>query len=226
MREATPTRNTALELGDERKLMRQGHEFLDEKRMLLAAETLRQLRIYQQFSETFETELKIALETLAAAVQRHGLDNLQIYPAPPGPDVIPASDGKTFLGIPLIDVRLSAETADTPLKTLDPSPEAGACRAAFDRLLRAAANMGARASNLHRLEREYRRTERRAKALENVLLPEVEEAIKRVYEQLEALDREEAIRARWGGTMKSLDRSVARPVESTTISSSQWTSTH
>jgi len=50
---------------------------------------------------------------------------------------------------------------------------------------------------LHRLAREYRRTERRAKALENVLMPEVEETIKRVDEQLDTMDREETIRARW-----------------------------
>lgn len=197
MREATPTRNTAIELADERNLMRQGYEFLDEKRMLLAAEMLRQLQTYQQLSRSFGAELKIAAEALAAAVERHGLDNLQIYPAPPGPAMNPTSDGRVFLGVSLVSIRPSAETASIPLQTLDPSPEAGACRAAFERLLRTAADMGARASNLHRLAREYRRTERRAKALENVLLPEVEEAIKRVDEQLDTLDREEAIRARW-----------------------------
>lgn len=33
--EVTPTRSTALDLADELRLMRQGYEFLDEKRMLL-----------------------------------------------------------------------------------------------------------------------------------------------------------------------------------------------
>jgi vacuolar-type H+-ATPase subunit D/Vma8 len=41
MREVLPTRSAAMELADERKLMRQGYEFLDEKRMLLATEMLR-----------------------------------------------------------------------------------------------------------------------------------------------------------------------------------------
>lgn len=43
MREVTPTRTSAIELADERKLTRLGYEFLDEKRMLLATEMLRQL---------------------------------------------------------------------------------------------------------------------------------------------------------------------------------------
>ena len=51
-------------------------------------------------------------------------------------------------------------------------------------------------SNLHRLAEEYRRTEKRARALENVLLPEVSDRLKRINEHLETFEQEEAIRAR------------------------------
>jgi V/A-type H+/Na+-transporting ATPase subunit D len=197
MREIAPTRSAALELADERKLMRQGYEFLDEKRMLLATEMLRQLRAYLELSERVAVELRLAADALAAAVERHGLDNLQVYPVPPVPTASPASDRMPFLGVALLTIGAFAQTAGTPPQAIDPSPEASACRAAFERLLRIAAAMGVRAGNLHRLAREYRRTERRAKALENVLLPEVEEAMKRIDEQLDTLDREDTIRARW-----------------------------
>ena len=40
---------------------------------------------------------------------------------------------------------------------------------------------------------------------EDVLLPEVEDAIKRVYEQLDALEREETIRARWSSNSARSD---------------------
>lgn len=197
MREVTPTRSAALELADERRLMRQGYEFLDEKRVLLATEMLRQLRAYRERSERVAAELKLAAGALATAVERHGLDDLQVYPVPPVPTSSPASDRKRFLGVPLLTIGAFAETASVPPQAIDPSPEARACRAAFERLLRAAAEMGVVAGNLYRLAREYRRTERRAKALENVLLPEVEEAMKRIDEQLDTLDREDTIRARW-----------------------------
>lgn len=55
------------------------------------------------------------------------------------------------------------------------------------------------AGNLERLGREYRRVERRAKALENVLLPEVEASLKRVTEQLDVMDQEEAVGVRIAG---------------------------
>lgn len=197
MREVTPTRSTALDLADELRLMRQGYEFLDEKRMLLATEMLRQMRLHQAQSEVFEIEMRSAAAALAAAVERHGLDHLQVYPLSSKPSALPQPKRSAFLAVPLLDVSWPADPPAEVPQALDPSPEAQACRAAFQRLLRLATEIGARAANLHRLAREYRRTERRAKALENVLMPEVEETIKRVDEQLDTMDREETIRARW-----------------------------
>ena len=42
-RQLTPTRSAYLELKDERQLIQEGYEFLDEKRMIVAQEMLRQL---------------------------------------------------------------------------------------------------------------------------------------------------------------------------------------
>jgi V/A-type H+/Na+-transporting ATPase subunit D len=199
MREVTPTRSAALDLADEQKLMRQGYEFLDEKRILLATEMLDQLGAYRRRSEDFALALTEAAAALAAAVERHGLDNLQTYPVPTAAPATAASDRTLFLGVPLLTVGPLVPASDPPSPALDPSPEAKACRAAFDQLTWLAAEIGLRSGNLYRLEREYRRTDRRAKALENVLLPEVEDAMKRVDEQLDTMEREEAIRARWSG---------------------------
>ena len=196
MREVTPTRSTAIELADERKLMRQGYEFLDEKRMLLATEMLRQLKLYQQRSDELIAATKRAAQALAAAVERHGLDQLQLYPRPEPPRM-PDSKRTLFLGLVMLSVGEPPKQEGPTAAAIDPSPEAKACRAAFETLLWASADMAARTGNLNRLAREYRRTERRARALEKVLLPEVEEAIKMIDEQLDMMEREEAIRTRW-----------------------------
>lgn len=196
MREVTPTRGTAIELANERRLMRQGYEFLDEKRMLLATEILRQLRIYQERSDAFAADMRAAGAALAAAVERHGLDLLQAYPAPE-PPVVPGNEHSLFLGLVMLSASEPPQAQTPAAAAIDPSPEARACRAAFERLLWAAADLAARAGNLNRLAREYRRTERRAKALEKVLLPEVEVALKYIDEQLDMMEREETIRTRW-----------------------------
>jgi V/A-type H+-transporting ATPase subunit D len=204
MREVTPTRSSALALGDERKLMRQGYEFLDEKRTLLAGEILRRLALYQELTRRFAVELADAAAKLAAAVERHGLDNLQAYPARDPPLHAPTLKRTAFLGVAIISLGEAEDDVRETKNAFDPSPEAEACRAAFERLARTAAEAGIEAGNLHRLAREYRRTERRAKALENVLLPEIDDAIKRVDEQLDTMDREEAVRIRWSSGAKAL----------------------
>ena len=195
MREVTPTRSAALELADERKLMRQGYEFLDEKRTLLATEMLKQLRICEARTEELLATTREAADALAAAVERHGLDQLQVYPTPQAP-VLPDSEKSLFLGLAMLRAGAAIPSAAEDLFPIDPSPEAKACRVAFEKLLTKAADVGVRAGNLNRLAHEYRRTQRRAQALENVLLPEVEDALKRVEEQLDSMDREETIRIR------------------------------
>ncbi len=196
MREVTPTRSAALELADERKLMRQGYEFLDEKRTLLATEMLRQLRIYQERVAQLNEAMKRAADALAQATERHGFDGVQVYPAPE-PPAIPGNTRTLLLGITMLSVGEASSTVRETPPAVDPSPEAKAGRAAFEALLTMAADIGVRNGNLQRLAREYRRTERRAQALEKVLLPEVEDAIKHVDEQLDTIEREETIRTRW-----------------------------
>ena len=48
--------------------------------------------------------------------------------------------------------------------------------------------------NLYRLLREYRLTERRSRALENVILPEIKQSLREMSLHLEELDLEDAIR--------------------------------
>lgn len=203
MREVTPTRSAALGLGEERKLMRQGFEFLDEKRMLLAGEMLHQLRRYEERAAAFADDQTTAAEALARAVERHGLDALQVYPRPEGTVRPPTCTTVRLLGVPLRQTESWTGTRGATPSAVDPSEEAESARAAFERLMRTSFDIGILASNLQRLAREYRRVERRAKALENVLLPEVDEALKHVAEQLDMLDQEEAVRFRSAGRSRT-----------------------
>ena len=78
--EASPTRAVVLELKVEQRAMHEGYVFLDEKCLLLAGEILRELARYAQLDRVLLDAHKVAIETLQAAVARHGLQDLQIYP--------------------------------------------------------------------------------------------------------------------------------------------------
>ena len=199
MPETTATRSAALALADERALMRQGYQFLDEKRMLLAAEMLRALAGHGALETRLLEQLREAVATLRRALQRHGLEGLQAYPPAAMAPEAPALSPSQFLGVPQVAASFDPRVVTGEDTAVDPSPEARACRDAFAALLAPLASLAAAAGNLERLAAEYRRTERRARALENVLLPEIETALKAIDEHLELADQEEAVRTRLAG---------------------------
>ncbi len=195
MSEITPTRAAVLELQDERRSMREGYEFLDEKRLLLAAEMLRELKRYESLWAQFQLRLQEAAQALREAVARHGFEGVQVYPAAALGNVALDVEPQLLLGVRLQQARLRAEPGASPA-ALNPSPEAERCRRMFLAVMEQSATLAAIAGNLQRLRHEYRRTERRARALEDVLLPEITGTIHELEARLEEVEQEEAIRVR------------------------------
>ena len=196
-RDLTPTRITLLELGDERRMVREGYELLDEKRMLLASEILAGLRRYRGLREDWLGQLASARAALAAAVRRHGYGSLGVHPADRGAFRAVHLEPRSLLGLTLVGARLElAEDAGPEFRAAESSPEAHRCAEAFRELVHIAAAMAGLAASLRIMARDYVRTERRARALENVILPEIDSDIRFVDTQLEAIDQEESIRVR------------------------------
>ena len=94
------------------------------------------------------------------------------------------------MGVPLVEARWQPAAAASAAGA---SPEAGAAAAAFASLVAQGAALAALAGNLERLSREYRKTVRRARALSDVLLPELDRTIADIETRLEELEQEDAI---------------------------------
>ena len=181
--------------------MQEGHQFLDEKRISLAQEILRQLAAYEALQAIYDIAHREATIQLAAAAARHGVEGIGVHPPQ---QVIPGGplySRRRYLGQELLDFEdMPTDQLVQPAPPAFPSPEAELCVPCFNRLAALAAEQALVAANLHRLVAEYRRTERRARALENVLLPEIDSSIRFMDEQLEAIDQEEALRVRFVGS--------------------------
>jgi len=193
-----PTRAAVLALREERVVVGEAYDFVDEKRLLLAAELLRQLDAYARLSTRTEALAHTAGRQLAAAVGHHGLEGLSVYPAAMHGGARLGMTQRNFMGVTLVETRLDETPADSGARrtAANPSPEAGQCGAAFSELLQSAARLAGISGNLYRLQSEYRITERRARALENVIIPEIEEALRVMETHLEELDFEDAVRVR------------------------------
>lgn len=194
----TPTRSAVLELREEARALREGHAFLDEKCLLLAAEMVRTLRRYEELQHGLRRVQTSARAALEAALARHGLHGLQVYaPALAAAARLQTSE-RPLLGIVLREAVLTGPLAPAREPTLR-SPEAEACRAAFAELLQRAAALAALAGNLERLLDDYRRTTRRARALQDVLLPELTQALHEAETRIEEMEQEEAVWFRRSG---------------------------
>jgi len=197
MSDANPTRSAVIEMKDERRAMHEGYVFLDEKCLLLAGEILRELERHGRLQREFLTLHDAATAALQAAVARHGLQGLQVYP----PTDLGRAQVRTrthaLMGVRLQDAELEPAVA-TSARAVNRSPEAEACRRAFAAVLAASAKIAALSGNLERLSLEYRRAVRRARALQDVMLPELDHSIYDIENRLEELEQEDAIWMRQG----------------------------
>jgi V/A-type H+-transporting ATPase subunit D len=194
MNDVTPTRSLLIALGDERRTMREGSAFLDEKCLLLAGEMLREVRRHRELMQELRRLDTGARESLRGAIGRHGANGLQVYAASPTGERVEVH-ARSLLGVGLIDARLRRENAPNP-HAAHPSPEAAACRAAHRQLASQLVELAAVSTNLARLHAEYRRTVRRVRALQDVLLPELDASIADIDTRLEDLEREDALASR------------------------------
>ncbi|MCJ7453848.1 MAG: V-type ATP synthase subunit D [Steroidobacteraceae bacterium] len=197
--EVLATRVAFLELQDERRLVQEGYELLDEKRMLLATEIMRQLRRHRELKVRLDELAQQARAALTGAVDAGGFDDLTVQRPQSLDGHVLREDTSQFLGIRLLDAGLEPAVPAAEPPPLQLLPEVRACAGAFHQLLAGHASAAACAGNLRRLAREYARTERRARALENVVLPEIDVSLRYIEEQLDALDQEEAVRVRNAG---------------------------
>jgi V/A-type H+-transporting ATPase subunit D len=197
MNDRVATRSTLLELRDERHSMREGYTFLDEKCLLLAGAMLHELTRFEALWRDYATQQMHAEDALRAALGRHGLEGLARYPLDPATisELALNIRRRAVMGVPLVDAAAQVKLP----AVVDPllrSPEADACARAHAELLRVATELAAVGANLERLDREYRRTSRRARALDGVLLPELDHDIAQMALTLEEQEREEAIMMR------------------------------
>ena len=189
-----PTRSAILQMREEHEVVLEAYDFLDEKRLLLAAELLRQLRRYEELLQQYEALREEAEASLVATIRRHGLQGTQVYPARYLENAVLEVTAVQFMGVNLLDTGLQLPDRGEPVRASHPSPEAEQCRRLFLELASLGAVLAGVSGKLSRLLREYRKTERRARALENVVIPETTQKLHEMTSRLEELDQEDTIR--------------------------------
>lgn len=191
------SRAELLELRREHEVVVEGHRLLDERRVLLARELLARLREFDKRFEAFAARENEAHAALIEATERMGLEQLEVYPPLDLSALETVRETTRFIGITFDGARL----AEMPEPSRERAPvfeseQAEAAASHFAGLLEEAVGLASDIAQLLKLEAEYRRTQRRVRALEKILLPELEAEQKVLENALEELEIEEAVRVR------------------------------
>lgn len=196
-RSGSASRAQWLEMKREREVVEEGHRFLDEKRVLLAREMLDRLAKCAERRTQFETSERDAHAALERATGRLGLEQIQVHPPLDAGSLELETGAGSFLGVRLPQPELKggppeAGEVEPVVERNEIAVAADHFAGLFDDALALATDYAA----LLRLEAEYQRTQRRVRALEKIILPEMRADERTLENALEELELEEAVRVR------------------------------
>lgn len=198
-----PSKTILLERRDERALVREGKSVLEERRDMLAQEMIVELREATERHLRLLNDMDAAMLDLRQAVLRHGLGGLRRLAAMRSTHRTIAWRAGNYFGTPMIHSPPLDDAAPVEDRW-DSSEDVARAVARFHALVASAARAAARLNNLTRLTREFRRTQRKVNALEHVVIPDLEQSIRKIEFALEEMERENMVRAL--GVKRRLDR--------------------
>jgi V/A-type H+-transporting ATPase subunit D len=182
------TRSAALELKREISVIEEGKGFLDKKQQLLARELLAEISNYEgSYARHIVLQRKLQLEFLEL-VRNYGVDLLDLCVEPEDQKV--AYNQRAVFGVNLYALKNLAfveNVSDGVSYPLENYVSLGR------EYLHIAAGLAAMEGNILRLRNEYLKTAQRTRALENVVLPELQTRSSAIDSALEEVEREDSI---------------------------------
>jgi V/A-type H+-transporting ATPase subunit D len=197
MPEGTSSKTELLERRAERELVREGKTVLEERRDLLAHFMLDQIRHTEQLVKERDRMFDQARQHLHRASMRHGLigvgrfaiaeTNLQR----PQWQIENRLGTSWLVGAAVVPKQPPRELGDG----VEVSLESDMTVSAFQQLLIKLLELAEAENNLVRLTDAFRRTQRRVNALDHIVLPEITEAIRRMEETMDEMERDDLVRS-------------------------------
>ena len=191
-----PTRSALLQLHRELEQLRQGYDLLERKREVLVRELLALIADAEATEAEVRRRFRAAYEALQEARMRMGEERLQWVSLAPAAEIHTEVTLRSVMGVAVPQVRIDVKPLPLPYSLGDTSVAVDEAR---ERWLEVAQHLGHLAevvTAVWRLTTELQKTQRRVNALQHILIPRYEAAIRRIGEMLEEQEREAFVHAR------------------------------
>jgi len=191
-----PSKTVLLERRGERTLVREGKSVLEDRRDLLAHMLVEQTAVCHDLLEQAQAALADARRLLRRAIMRHGDNGLIHFSPSENPMSAPDWRVENRLGARWVHSDTTPGSAESkPGEGVEISVELEVARRAFKLLLAVFLPLAAAENNLARLVDVFRRTQRRVNALEHIILPELNQAIKHMEDRMDEMERDDLVRS-------------------------------
>ncbi len=192
-KKVSPTRIALLNLKSELKTARKGHKLLKDKRDGLIQKFIETVHSARELRDSVEENLAKAFDSYERASAMTSAKDMDAALMLPGAEVdINVSFEKIMsVNVPVFDVQKSGTAFSYGL--LDTTGDLDNAVKQFDSLFESIIKLAEMEKKIENLAREIEVTRRRVSALENIMIPELENQIKFVEMQLEERARDATV---------------------------------
>jgi len=208
----SPTRITLLNLKKELKVAQKGYKLLKDKRDGLMKTFMQVIRDARTLRESIEERLGDAFETYAAASALIHKKSLDVAFMEPGVELSLAVDTKHIMSVPVPTFEVKKEGNPYAYGMLGSNAQLDASITKFDAVLEDIIRLAALEKTAAQLAEEIERTRRRVSALENTRIPNLEDTIRFITQQLEERARDAVV-----STMRVKAMIVAKEEQGETV---------
>ncbi|MBD3405612.1 MAG: V-type ATP synthase subunit D [Candidatus Lokiarchaeota archaeon] len=190
------TRMELLRLKNRKRLAERGHNLLKEKRDSLIMEFFNAIAEIKEAREQVEEALEIAFSALTQAKMIMGPSRVVEFAQASKTKADLSISTRSMMGVRVPVLSLDHEEPELPYSLPDSSVKLDTMSTKFCEALKAIIRLAEVESTVKRLALEIERTKRRVSALENVVIPRLDNTVRFVKLALEEREREDFFRIR------------------------------
>lgn len=184
-----PTKGNLMAAKKNLQLAALGYELLDRKRNILIREIMSLVEQAKELRSSIEDTYKEAYSALQLA-------NISMGVITPFAECMPVENGlsvtsKSVMGVELPKVTLEKREPEVHYGFSRTNSQLDRAYLAFEKVKLATVTLAEVENSIYRLSVQIRKTQRRANALQNIIIPRDQETVKYITSALEEKDREE-----------------------------------
>ncbi|NLY43788.1 MAG: V-type ATP synthase subunit D [Clostridiaceae bacterium] len=186
-----PTKGNLIRAKNTLQLSKQGYELLDKKRNILIREMMMLIEKAEAIQSQIDSTFREAYKALQAANVAIGISAVQqIARAIPVEESI-SIRFRSIMGVEIPSVRMEERKLQPQYGFFRTSGSLDEAYQKFDRVKKLTVDLAEIENAIYRLANNIKKTQKRANALKNIMIPRYEELASTIQNALEEKDREE-----------------------------------